>query len=110
MHIHPLRDQALPAEAGHGFRPLRAVQHAGRSGVCSSEHLVLTLLIPVIPLGTKYLSTCTMCDTTVKLDKVDALQRMAASEQPSPQSPCLPIPPPDQLMQPPGAPPAPPEL
>jgi zinc-ribbon family len=37
--------------------------------------------IPVIPLGSKYLSTCTLCGASVKLDKVQAQQMVEAAHQ-----------------------------
>jgi len=43
--------------------------------------------IPVVPLGSKYSSTCTLCGTSMKLDKAQALQMVAAAQQVSAQSP-----------------------
>jgi hypothetical protein len=57
--------------------------------------------IPVIPLGSKYRSTCTFCGVSVKLDKAQALQMVAAAQQVSAQSPDGHIPQPESLTPPP---------
>ena len=64
--------------------------------------------VPLIPLGTKYLSTCTFCGESTKLEKLQALQMVAAAQEAA-------VPPqnrvsqPDGLVQPPGPPPSPSE-
>jgi hypothetical protein len=37
--------------------------------------------IPVIPLGQKYISTCTLCGQSIKLDKTQALHLVATAQQ-----------------------------
>ncbi|HXQ62737.1 MAG TPA: zinc-ribbon domain-containing protein [Acidimicrobiales bacterium] len=37
--------------------------------------------IPVVPLGTRYISTCTLCGESVRIDKAQALQTVAAARQ-----------------------------
>jgi hypothetical protein len=56
--------------------------------------------IPVIPLGNKYISTCTLCGMSVKLDKAQALEMVAAAQQVAAQSPHPHIPQPDSLAPP----------
>jgi zinc-ribbon family len=56
--------------------------------------------IPVIPLGSKYVSTCTLCGKSVKIDKVQALQMVAVSQQASSGSPQFPVSQPDSLAPP----------
>jgi hypothetical protein len=41
--------------------------------------------IPVIPLGSKYFSTCTLCGTTTSLDKAQAMLLAASADQGSAQ-------------------------
>ncbi len=55
--------------------------------------------IPVIPLGNKYVSTCTLCGKSVKIDKDQAMQMVAATQQVSSQPLGFQAPPPDPLMQ-----------
>jgi hypothetical protein len=43
--------------------------------------------IPVIPLGSKYSSTCTLCGAATKLDKEQALHLVELAQQTSNQSP-----------------------
>jgi hypothetical protein len=57
--------------------------------------------IPVIPLGSKYISTCTLCGGSVKIDKAQALQMVAAAQQISGRSPESHVPHPDSVTQPP---------
>jgi hypothetical protein len=64
--------------------------------------------IPVIPLGTTYVSTCTFCGRSVKVDKAQALQMESVSQQAQPGA-APPAPQAEGLMQPPAAPPAPTE-
>jgi hypothetical protein len=47
--------------------------------------------IPVVPLGSKYFSTCTLCGKSMKLVKEQALHMVAVAEQVSsgPQAPAL---------------------
>jgi hypothetical protein len=59
--------------------------------------------IPVIPLGSKYRSTCTLCGVSVKLDKAQALQMVAAAQQVATQSSGAHIPQPESLAPPPSA-------
>jgi hypothetical protein len=59
--------------------------------------------IPVIPLGSKYVSTCTLCGVSVKLDKDQALQMVAAAQQVSAQVPGPHIPQPESMTPPPSA-------
>ncbi len=37
--------------------------------------------VPVIPLGTRYISTCTLCGESVKIDKAQALQTVEAARR-----------------------------
>jgi len=37
--------------------------------------------IPVVPLGTKYASTCTLCGVSTRLDKEQALRTVALAQQ-----------------------------
>jgi hypothetical protein len=48
--------------------------------------------IPVIPLGTKYFSTCTLCGQTMKIDKDQATQMVTAAQQVAadPHAPAVP--------------------
>jgi hypothetical protein len=57
--------------------------------------------VPVIPLGSKYVSTCTLCGSSIKLDKAQALQMVAAGQESPNQSPGHQAPPPGTLTQPP---------
>jgi hypothetical protein len=57
--------------------------------------------IPVIPLGSKYVSTCTLCGQSVKVDKAQALQMVAAAQLQSGHSPETPVPEPTTLPPPP---------
>ncbi len=50
--------------------------------------------IPVIPLGSKYASTCTLCGVSTKLDKAQAQQMTAATEAVATPSPASAPPPP----------------
>jgi hypothetical protein len=59
--------------------------------------------IPVIPLGSKYSSTCTLCGTATRLDKEQALHLVELSQQMAAQSPHPGAPQP-QVVQPPQAP------
>ncbi len=43
--------------------------------------------IPVIPLGSSYVSTCTLCGSSTRLDKFQAQQMVAAAQQLSSQTP-----------------------
>jgi hypothetical protein len=54
--------------------------------------------IPVIPLGSKYFSTCTLCGKSMKLDKEQALHMVAAAEQVSSERPA-PLPNSEQVPQ-----------
>jgi hypothetical protein len=56
--------------------------------------------IPIIPLGSKYTSTCTLCGVSVKLDKAQALQMVAAAQQVSTQSHDSHIPQPESMAPP----------
>jgi hypothetical protein len=63
--------------------------------------------IPVIPLGSKYVSTCTLCGTSTRIDKEQALHMVEVSQQsaapsspsttppaanpPAPQAPAPPV-------------------
>jgi len=38
--------------------------------------------IPIIPLGNKYISTCTLCGKSTKLDKAQALAMVAMEQRP----------------------------
>jgi hypothetical protein len=60
--------------------------------------------IPVIPLGTKYISTCTLCGESVKIDKDQALQTVAAAQQMAVASPEPHVSPPDSSGSPPETP------
>ena len=91
---------------GHCSTP--AAQVVGRRSTWFS-----LFFIPVIPLGSKYFSTCTLCGTSTRIDKNQATQMVAAAAQaqaPSPAPSPAPPPPPSpldlQLPAPP--PPAPP--
>jgi hypothetical protein len=56
--------------------------------------------IPVIPLGTKYFTTCTMCGHVTQITKEGADQYLASVTQPSgspSQSPGSPLPPGDAI-------------
>jgi hypothetical protein len=55
--------------------------------------------IPVIPLGSKYSSTCTLCGKSVKLDKEQAMQMVAAAQQVSSPPLGSQAPPPDPLTR-----------
>lgn len=56
--------------------------------------------IPVIPLGSKYVSTCTLCGASIRIDKEQALHMVAVSQQsPAPSSP-LTAPPAGDLQAP----------
>jgi hypothetical protein len=57
--------------------------------------------IPVIPLGTRYISTCTLCGESVKIDKAQALQAVAAAQQQAAESSRTPAPEPDNSGSPP---------
>ena len=48
--------------------------------------------IPVVPLGNKYFTTCTLCGVATKLDKEQALHLVALSGQSSNQAPRLALP------------------
>src|ERR1700722_17477345 len=37
--------------------------------------------VPLIPLGTRYVSTCTFCGESTKLEKLQALQVVAAAQE-----------------------------
>jgi zinc-ribbon family len=56
--------------------------------------------IPLIPLGSKYVSTCTLCGTSVKIDKAQAEHMIAAAQQISAGSATPPAPQPDSLAPP----------
>jgi hypothetical protein len=43
--------------------------------------------IPVVPLGSSYVSTCTFCGSSTKLDKFQAQQMVAAAQHLSSQTP-----------------------
>jgi hypothetical protein len=62
--------------------------------------------IPVVPLGSKYVSTCTLCGASTRIDKDQALHMVEVSQStpPSPQ----PAPAPIDIPSAPQAPPAPP--
>src|SRR5579872_2991100 len=64
--------------------------------------------IPVIPLGSKYISTCTFCGKSIKLDKDQALQTVSAAQHMSSQPPNAQAPPAGTLPPPPPGIPAPP--
>jgi hypothetical protein len=70
--------------------------------------------VPVIPLGNKYFSTCTLCGKSVKLDKVQALQMVATADQVAGAPPhggqVADQPPPVGVVEPPQAPPPPPSF
>jgi hypothetical protein len=57
--------------------------------------------IPVIPLGSKYFSTCTLCGVSTRLDKEHALHLVALAGQTSNQSPHPGPPPPGVTAAPP---------
>jgi zinc ribbon protein len=63
--------------------------------------------IPVIPLGNKYLSTCTLCGVSTKLDKAQAQQMVTSAQQVAAQPPATPgaqfepLPPPPASSTPP---------
>jgi hypothetical protein len=57
--------------------------------------------IPVIPLGSKYYSTCTLCGVSVKLDKAQAMEMVAAAQQVSAQPPDAQIPQAERMVPPP---------
>lgn len=59
--------------------------------------------IPVIPLGTKYFSTCTLCGGSVKLTKDQAMDMMAAAAHQAPAPPPTVPPPPTYTAPPPSA-------
>ena len=56
--------------------------------------------IPVVPLRTTYLSTCTLCGTSIRLDKDEALRTVAlaqrAADAPTPGPVTGPPPPSDR--------------
>ncbi|HVC70566.1 MAG TPA: zinc-ribbon domain-containing protein [Acidimicrobiales bacterium] len=47
--------------------------------------------VPVIPLGTKYFTTCTLCGVTTRLDKDRAMKMVASAEQLSARSAAAPV-------------------
>jgi hypothetical protein len=57
--------------------------------------------VPVIPLGSKYASTCTLCGNSTKIDKEQALHMVAAGQATSDQSPGPQASPPGTLTGPP---------
>ena len=61
--------------------------------------------IPVIPLGSKYFSTCTLCGVATALDKEQALHLVTLAGQNSNQPPQAAYPPPGTIPAPPSAPP-----
>ncbi len=99
--VSHFRDQAPQSAACHHACHLRAVHHAGRSGDSPNEHLVFPVFHSGYPLGSKYRSTCTLCGVSVKLDKAQALQMVAAAQQVATQSPGVHIPQPESLAPPP---------
>jgi hypothetical protein len=56
--------------------------------------------IPVIPLGSKYSSTCTLCGTATRLDKEQALHMVELAQQASNLSPGTAVPPPEVAQAP----------
>ncbi|HVA04466.1 MAG TPA: zinc-ribbon domain-containing protein [Acidimicrobiales bacterium] len=56
--------------------------------------------IPVVPLGSKYFTTCTLCGVATRLDKEQALHLVALAGQSSNQAPHV-MPPTDALPIPP---------
>jgi hypothetical protein len=65
--------------------------------------------VPVIPLGTKYVLTCTFCGESTKLDKLQATNMVAAAQGATAASSDHRVPQPEGVEQPPGTPPAPAE-
>jgi len=63
--------------------------------------------IPVVPLGTKYASTCTLCGVSTRLDKEEALRTVALAQQMADPSRGAGLAPP-AIAQAPQAPPLPP--
>jgi zinc-ribbon family len=63
--------------------------------------------IPVIPLGSKYISTCTLCGSSTRIEKDQALHMVEVSRQSSAPAPVpappLELPPPPQTPAPPPA-------
>ena len=60
--------------------------------------------VPVIPLGTKYVSTCTFCGVSTKIDKIHATQMTATAQEGASVSSEKGTPPPDGVVRPPGLP------
>jgi hypothetical protein len=56
--------------------------------------------IPVIPLGSKYSSTCTLCGVATKLEKEQALHVVELAQQTSNQSPQPTVPLPEVAQAP----------
>jgi zinc-ribbon family len=56
--------------------------------------------IPVIPLGSKYSSTCTLCGTATRLDKDQALHMVELAQQVSNRSPGTAVPQPEVAQAP----------
>jgi len=59
--------------------------------------------VPVIPLGTKYVSTCTFCGESTKLEKLHAMQMVAAAQELAAPSSDHPVLPSEGAAQPPGS-------
>lgn len=84
----------------------------GRCGTPAAQ--VLTRLgtwfslffVPVIPLGTKYVLTCTFCGESTKLEKLQATQMVAAAQGAAAASSDHRIPQPEGVELPQGPPPA----
>ncbi|HXQ60159.1 MAG TPA: zinc-ribbon domain-containing protein [Acidimicrobiales bacterium] len=86
---------------GHCGTP--AAQVVGRRSTWFS-----LFFIPVIPLGTKYFSTCTFCGAVTRIDKAHATLMASSADQPQapvPQAPPSPLDLPAQAPPPPPAPP-----
>jgi hypothetical protein len=48
--------------------------------------------IPVVPLGSKYVSTCTLCGVSTRIDKDQALHAVEVSQSQAPSPPPAPAP------------------
>lgn len=66
--------------------------------------------VPLVPLGSSYRSTCTLCGRTVKLTKADADEAVAQSEAAARSAPLPPPTVPSAPYPPPAMPPGPPSM
>src|SRR5580692_7042687 len=57
--------------------------------------------VPLIPLGNKYISTCTLCGKSTKLDKAQALALVSAEQAPPDRETGQSLAPPETSEQPP---------